>query len=355
MHNGNVPVSVFLAAHSAPSPHNTQPWRFRPQTERIRVGWDPRRELPAGDPDHRYLLTSLGAAVEGMVLDAGQVGLVARVSFNLRTASCEAATVRLTPDAVSTRDLSLAAALPYRQTTRLPFYRDPVPSDALALLEREGRAHDCDLTVLTSRTAIRQVAQTLVEGTIRNFEASAVYEEFFRWVRLDPHDPRYRRDGLARESLTPGGFSSLLAPWVLPTARMHALQRVRMHRLVAATQGRLARHSPAICLLAARSHASDDVFGGGRAMMRVWLAATRLGLRVHPITAMMDHDETRGALADLFGVPRQASMVVCFRLGFGPRAPRSSRLPLGEVLAEGFEDQPAAHRDARPASGRSSS
>jgi hypothetical protein len=67
-------------------------------------------------------------------------------------------------------------------------------------------------------------------------------------------------------------------------------------------------------------------------MLRVWLEATALGLRVHPMTAAMDHHHTRGALAAAFGVPAGASMVLCFRLGSGPPGPRTPRLPLAELL-----------------------
>jgi hypothetical protein len=67
-------------------------------------------------------------------------------------------------------------------------------------------------------------------------------------------------------------------------------------------------------------------------MLRVWLTATIAGLRVHPLTAAMDHPETRSWLADLFGVPADASMVVCFRLGYGPSGAPAPRRPLADLV-----------------------
>jgi len=67
-------------------------------------------------------------------------------------------------------------------------------------------------------------------------------------------------------------------------------------------------------------------------MLRLWLAATLAGFRVHPMTAAMDHPETRRTLAELFGMPAEASLVVCFRMGLGPAGPRAPRLPLEGLI-----------------------
>ncbi|MGH2659343.1 MAG: hypothetical protein ACRDHS_06665 [Actinomycetota bacterium] len=50
------------------------------------------------------------------------------------------------------------------------------------------------------------------------------------------------------------------------------------------------------------------------------------------MTAAMDHLETRSALADLFGVPANASMVESFRLGFGPAGARAPRLSVADLI-----------------------
>ena len=320
------------AARLAPSAHNTQPWRFRKENGLVRIGWDPHRELPAGDPRSRYLLTGLGAATESMALGAAQVGLSAEVSFALSPSAREVATLDFSPGLGSSTDLALAKAIPRRQTTRLPFYNDPIPIGVVDELMHEGEINGCSLAVITGRSKVRRLARNLVEGTRRNFEELKVYKEFFGWLRLNHNDPRYQQDGLTLESLSLGFPSSMIAPWILPPTSLAVLKAVRLHFLLARTQGRLADQSPAICLLVAKSHTLHDLFLGGRTMLRVWLAATNLGLRVHPITAMMDHDETRIDLADLFGISQDSSMVVCFRVGFGPISPRSPRLPVKELV-----------------------
>ena len=119
---------------------------------------------------------------------------------------------------------------------------------------------------------------------------------------------------------------------MFPPNRMRALASVGLHRPMAAIQARLVKHAPVVGLLTTMSADAAGYFAGGRALLRVWLAATAEGLRFHPMTASMDHEETRTDLADIFGVPNKAPMVACFRLGLGPPGPRSPRSPVEELI-----------------------
>ena len=53
-------------AVKAPSGHNTQPWLFRVQKDRIQILPDMSKSLPAVDPDNRELFISLGCATENL-------------------------------------------------------------------------------------------------------------------------------------------------------------------------------------------------------------------------------------------------------------------------------------------------
>jgi nitroreductase len=326
-------LAALEAARLAPSAHNSQPWRFQPARDGLLVGWDAGRELPHGDPRRRYLMTGLGAAAESLALGVVAAGLRGQVEYYPRPGERVAARVRLAWGPAAAADRALAAAIPLRQTTRLPFWDEPLPAGALARLAAAADRHGCQLVAVEGRQ-VGLLAELVAEGTARNFADPAVYREFHGWLR-SARDPRAGRDGLPLQALGLGRGAALLAPFLLDPARMRRLERVGLHRAAARTQGRLARRCPAFCLLVSPSDEPAALFGGGRAMLRVWLEATALGLRLHPMTAAMDHDPTRAALAATFGVPADASMVLCFRLGRGPTGPRAPRLPLAELLVPG--------------------
>ena len=332
---GRPTVPGLAAARFAPSAHNTQPWRFIPDERGLRLGWDRGRELRHGDPDSRYLLISLGAATESLVLGAAGQGLVGDVQFAFSPGEARAANVTFAAGTADAEDLSLAEAIQDRQTSRLPYRVDSVPIDQLGRLESQAQVDGCNLVFESNAHRIAAVAQLVAEGTARNLEDADVYKEFHAWLRLSPTHPCHDRDGLTLRSLSLGRLQSLAAPRLFPPGAMSVLRRLRVHRLLARTQGGLARRTPTFGLLVAPSGAPVDLFAGGRAMLRMWLLATRLGLRVHPMTAAMDHDDTRLALSDSFGLSGDVPLVLCFRLGYGPSGPRSPRLPEHELLVQG--------------------
>jgi len=325
-------MEALEAARLAPSAHNSQPARFGVDGETVRVGWDPRRLLPAGDPYGHYLFTGLGASAESLVLGAAGAGRRTQMTEADHPTEHEAASIVLSTDPADPADAELAGALGGRQTTRLPFQPDSVAADHLDALVAEAEVLGCRLTAVDGVRAMNRFARLVGEGTAHNFADPEVYEEFFSWLRLGRSHPNHARDGLSASALQLGKLLTVAAPVGMTPAAMRLFGRARLLGLMAGTQRRLARAAPAACLLIAPSGDLGGRFTGGRAMLRVWARASARNLKVHPMTAPMDHAETRRALAELFGVAADAPMVVSFRLGYGPVAPRSPRLALAELL-----------------------
>ena len=327
-----LPIVPWLsAAVSAPSAHNSQPWVFSPGEDGIGLGWDRRRELPHGDPRSSYLLTGLGAAAESIAISAAADGVDAQVRLDYRPEVEHAAWLSFSTAKPGDEKQTLATAIPHRQTTRLPFGSEQVPSSILQQLVDQAALHDSHLTFVSGEK-LRAVADLTFMGTARNLADAAVYGEFYGWLRVRSDDPGYLRDGLTVDSLSLGRLRAAAAPLVFPPSRMRFMASVGLHRPMAAIQARLVRHAPIVGLLTGPGGDAAGYFAGGRALLRVWLAATAENLRFHPMTASMDHEETRIGLADVFGIPRSAPMVACFRLGFGPPGPRSARLPVEELI-----------------------
>ncbi len=327
-----LPIVPWLsAAVSAPSAHNSQPWVFRPVEDGIGLGWDRKRELPHGDPRSSYLMTGLGAAAESISITAGAEGVATHVRLDYRPAVEHAAWLMFSMATPDQMQGALASAIPHRQTTRLPFASEQVPSSTLQRLVHQAATHDSHLSFV-SGDRLQGVADLTFAGTAQNLADAAVYREFYGWLRVGADDPRYIRDGLTIESLSLGRLRAAAASYIFPPNRMRVLASVGLHRPMAAFQARLVRHAPVFGLLTAPSADVAGYFAGGRALLRVWLEATAENVRFHPMTASMDHETTRIGLADVFGIPSSAPMVACFRLGFGPPSPRSPRLPVNELI-----------------------
>src|SRR4249919_3091536 len=75
-----VPIRDLVAtANRAPSVHNTQPWHWCIDGERVSLFADTSRQLAYADPDGRDLVLSCGAALHHLQVAAAAAGWAARV------------------------------------------------------------------------------------------------------------------------------------------------------------------------------------------------------------------------------------------------------------------------------------
>lgn len=78
--NPTLPDLIRYATLAA-NGHNTQPWRFRVDSDGVDILPDLTRRTPVVDPDDHHLFASLGCAVENLSLAAAARGRAGEISF----------------------------------------------------------------------------------------------------------------------------------------------------------------------------------------------------------------------------------------------------------------------------------
>lgn len=73
----------------AASSHNTQPWKFKLEPNRIVILPDLSRRCPAVDPDDHHLYASLGCAAENILVAAPAFGLKGQYSYDESASSVQ--------------------------------------------------------------------------------------------------------------------------------------------------------------------------------------------------------------------------------------------------------------------------
>jgi hypothetical protein len=316
-------------ARFAPSAHNTQPWRVVGGGGRLVVSVDPRRHLDHSDPAGRDLRLALGGFVEALGIALRAEGVAVR-----QVDPPEGAFAALAPDGAGDRDAEAPSLLRRRQTSRLAYSPRDLEAASVEALAAAARDQGLDLHLVPRGTPERARLDALFFAATREawLDARAV-AELRRWLRFDPEGARPPADGLSTHCLGLGAIEGLgamlavrAAPWRVATAAFAA--PLWAERLAETETAEVAR-APFLGLLLrpgadpGPGMSPGSVGAAGAGLLRTWLAATKLGLAIHPISALLDR---RGwEVARHLGVAT-GRVLFAFRLGHSAPPPRSGRL-----------------------------
>jgi hypothetical protein len=328
----------------APSGDNLQPWIAQWHDGTLHLSVDPARDRSLYNFRFRASLIALGAMIENIAIEASEYGLATIVSYSdkgqaqLTTATLEFAESDRPPD-------PLRPFLARRCTNRKGYDVRPLPTAMLqGLRDAISGWPGAELRFVTDRRQMRIVARAASLNDRLLFELRPLHDIFFECLRWTAAEAERTRDGLFIKTLE-------LGPMAPGFKAMRAWRLVRVARLIGSS--RLAPlhsyltflHSPAFGFLQMPSTSPGAFVEGGRALQRVWLAATSLGLSVQPMVGMLyllcylrpdagvDLDPSHRRLleraarlfAPVLPLHDQNAAIMLFRLGFGP-APSATSL-----------------------------
>jgi nitroreductase len=307
--------AVVETAIRAPSMHNSQPWRFRYDGERIEVLADLDRRLPVADPTGWGVRVACGAALFNLRLALAVLGrpAVARLLPKPGDRDLLAHLTRDRPRPATPVEHRLHAAIPRRRSNRFPFENVPVPVDIRAELIRAARDEGCWLDLVLGTQAIEAVA-ALARAADDILRHDAAYRaEVVAWTRADDRV----RDGVPRSA---GG----------PSPRPYELLARRDFGGPPAAEGREYELEPLIGVLGGYGDGVVDQVQAGQALQRVLLTATDRGLAASMVSQPIEVGSVREQLRLALG--RHAPPQVVLRFGYAVPSPASGRRPAAEVI-----------------------
>jgi hypothetical protein len=325
---------AVTAAVWAPSVHNTQPWRFTAEGQRLSLYADAGRQLPVADPDGREMIISCGAALftarlalrslgyipeTAMLPDPGQRLLVARVTWSRRAARTEF-------------EQRLFGQVRQRRTHRGGFDLVPLPPGLLATL-RDGAARYGAMLRIAADDQRRAALAATVQAAERaqRLDGERV-RELARWA---PAPGSARADGvppasyLARAEHTdpdfPGRDFAHGHGWGL--APLSATPPFRSAGIVA--------------VLTTAQDRPVDWINAGQALQRILLTASTCGAAAALHTQPLELGRLRESVRALMSDGSYPQMIL--RLGTVIQAAASVRRAPGEVLSTGGEPPGIGH------------
>ena len=340
--------AILVAAARAPSAHNTQPWMVRATPDGLSVRADPARWLRHGDPSRRDLGLSLGGFIEALRIAGAangvRVGDEAPPAGSATGANQGAYALSLSPAGAppAEADREAASLLRRRQTSRLRYAPREPEATALEALARAARDAKLDLHLAARGTPARRDLDGWHYAAAREawLDPRAV-AELRTWLRIDPEGALRPEDGLSTHCLGLSWSESAALVALAQPAIWRAGQATLLGPLLAAPLARAETRAFEATPLVGVLVAPADARSAGAGLLRVWLAATRLGLALAPVSALLDR---RGwELGRHLGVA-PARLVCAFRLGRSVPAPRSGRRPVARFATLAGEPVAMASR-----------
>jgi hypothetical protein len=331
------PLDLVRAAILAANPHNTQPWLFQVTPSRINLFADRRRNLAAIDPFLREMHLGLGCALENLLLAAPANGYTARATL-LPDPADETWVARVDLAPGPTAPPELYAMIPRRHTNRHPYDPGrPVSSATLESLDQLGGDPDARVFWLPDGPPRRQLGGLIVEAAGALVADKVQDADSGRWWRGTWQEVQQRRDGI---TLDAQGLPDLLRALVKVLPPVSTEQQDATFVQNTATQVATAG---ALGLLTVRDvQDRRQQLRAGRAWERMHLWATREGLGLQPLNAVVERAAREVVLGATphFGTALAAMVddpawqtVLAFRVGYPTHeALRSPRRAAEEVM-----------------------
>jgi nitroreductase len=278
----------YLVEHAvlAPSGGNAQPWQFEVDGNCIRVALDRARLSTMLDFDYLSGYVALGAAVENLNLAASAVGLeiTDTVVREGEWLGCDLAITRPTkPRSVD----PLHREVHRRVTNRRMGIPQQLTRQERMMLDSALDSTSARLLVIEDRNTINRLGAIVGLGDRLRFLSTVMHQELMAEVRWAASDVTSTRDGLDRATFEMDEATLLGMHLLQRPAVISLLNRVPDGGMAIARRAeRIFGQSSAVVLLTHPGRSRQSFFAGGRAMERVWLAATGLGLGLHPQSSL---------------------------------------------------------------------
>jgi nitroreductase len=269
---------LFLLRYAilAPSSHNIQPGKFSVGEDEIQIFVEKTRWLKVADPDQRELYISVGCALENLLIAAEHFGYGHQVAYFPEPANEElAAVVKFMPhgEPSTFREPALFEAISSRHTNRKFYEERPIPQSDLQHLQNHCVEEGIWLHMTDELEIKRKADELIIRGDAIQFSDPAFREELGYWI----------------------GQGLLCTPWL-----MSKMAQVKV----------------------------------GQVFERVCLAATMLGISVHPMSQILQIPELKTGVGKL--IPKSDIFPQhTFRLGYAEQEKgHTPRRQLDEVLVE---------------------
>jgi nitroreductase len=297
----------------APSSHNTQPWKFKVQNNTLSVYADLTRWLKVADSDQRELRISIGCSLENLCVAAQHFGLKGEVNYfpdNNNSELVSFITFNPSGSKESYNHVNLFSAITKRTTNHNPFEDRTLEPEHQNELFQTCNDSSLTLELISDSERKMKIEDLIVQADAMQFSNPAWREELAYW-------------------LGKGVFGT---SWIISKVAKLAVTYLDLSKGTMKKDASLFMSAPVFAVISSQTNDAETHIRVGRLFERISLAATLLGLHVHPMSQVLEFSELKAALSQMLEdedkIPQHT-----FRLGYSePEREHTPRRPIEEVL-----------------------
>jgi nitroreductase len=304
--------ATFLLRYAilAPSSHNSQPWEFAVEDEKVYVYADESEWLEVADADKRELYFSVGCALENLLVAADYFGLGATVEYIEDTS--KVAEVSLGTDTTTSYPSEIFRAITERRTNHKVYHDRRIEGDILDILERTVEEDGVELLKITDEDEKEKITELQTRADEKQFDDPDYRKELGRWI----------------------GSGALGANWLMARVGQLAVTHLDLGEPEGKKNSKLLKSAPMIAFVATSTDDREARVKAGQAFERLFLKATGEDIAVHPMNQILQVPELKEKLTDILS-PGDTNLQLMFRLGYAPPEDgRRPRKPVESVLRD---------------------
>ncbi|MDD4514346.1 nitroreductase [Massilibacteroides sp.] len=318
MNNANTPTEdyqfLIKQAIKAPSGHNTQPWIFKINEEKIEISPDFKRSLPVVDPDNRELFISLGCATENLCIAASLKGYTPQVN----TTKDGHIFIKLETDK-QIKPSPLAEQISIRQTNRSLYSGKVIPDTILDELKETELDAGVGIHFYAKGTKeFDSISNFVVKGNTLQMQDEAFREELKSWMRFNKKHQDRTNDGLS------------YAVFGAPNLPLFIVKPIISSFLNAEKQNKgdikKMQSSSHFVLFTTQDNTQEQWINLGRSLERFLLKSTQSGISHAYLNQPNEIKELSVEMTKALNLSEYPTIIL--RLGYGERQPYSKRIEI---------------------------
>lgn len=345
-------LKILESGIQAPSGENSQPWFFKIMEQSVSVFNDPTKDTSLYNYQQKSNLVTHGCLLENISIAADTLGYSARIQLFPDQDDRNLIATIIFDKKAEHGDNELFEAIKQRATNRKPYKKISLQDahrkeiiDSASSVEGVRMALIEDPQILKRLAEVGAVNEKIV---FENRELHSFLFQHLTWTKdADKQNPGFFIDTLEVPPPIKALFK-LFRFWKF----MNLLNYIGFANLIKKGNEQTYQAASAMGIITAAEKRDEDYIQIGRALQRIWLSATKLGLSFQPLTGVLffmqalengasDHFNDRHiseiknkyqTVRKIFEV-HEKNMPIMFRIGYGdaPSA-RTLRHPIHKFI-----------------------